>query len=220
MKKYMALFLALALALAACLALAETDITGLWYIDLGGAVAELSLNADGTYRLTVPLEEEKTGAWRLDDGFVYTDGASAPDLATWGDNTLMLGDGAGLFTREKPDLYQPSDVIPDAPAELFAGYWVCRYVDVNGSPLSADYADDRTDLYIEGHSAILGGPVFGDTQVKLAFADGALQCENGSAQVTLQLQQDSFLRLTVTGADLAPQTFYLLRTAVAPDETT
>ena len=46
----------------------------------------------------------------------------------------------------------------------------------------------------------------------------ALQCENGGAQVTLQLQQDAFLRLTVTGAEVSPQTFYLLRAATAPDE--
>ncbi len=95
MKKALALILTCVLALAILPALAETDVTGLWYADLDGAVAELSLNADGTYRLTVPLEEEKTGAWKLDNGFVYMDGASSPDLATWGEITLMLCDGAG-----------------------------------------------------------------------------------------------------------------------------
>lgn len=215
MKKYIALFLALALMLTTGSALAEEDVTGLWYSDLSGVAAELSLNADGTYRLSVPLEEEKTGTWKLDDGFVYLDGTAIPELATWGENTLMLGDSAGFFTREKPWVYAPDAPRPDAPLDLFAGYWVCQYVDVNGSPLPADYVSDRTDLYIEGHSAILGGPRFGDTQVKLDFADGAMQCEIGGAQVTIQLQQDGFLRLTNTGPDAA--ILYLLR-APTPDE--
>ena len=217
MKKTIALFLALFLACTAGLALAEADVTGLWYADVGGAAAELSLNADGTYRLSVPLEEEMTGTWKLDDGFLYMDGSSAPDLATWGEGALILGDYDGVFTREKPWVYAPADPFPDAPLELFAGYWVCRYADVNGSPLPADYAEDRTDLYIEGHSAILGGPRFGDAQVKLTFADGALQCEKDGAQVTIQLQQDGYLRMTVTGADGTAQSLYLLH-APTPDE--
>lgn len=215
MRKYIALFLALALACTAGLALTEADVVGLWYADLGGAAAELTLNADGTYRLAVPLEEEKTGTWKFDDGFVYLDGAAAPALATWGEGTLMLGDSAGFFTREKPAYYAPADPLPDAPLDLFAGYWVCRYVEVNGSPVLADYAADRTDLYIEGHSGILGGPRFGDTQVKLTFADGALTCEHAGTQVTLQIQQDGLLRLT-TAPDAAA--LYLLHAAALDED--
>ena len=212
MRKYIALFLAL--ACTAGLALTEADVVGLWYADLGGAAAELTLNADGTYRLAVPLEEEKTGTWKFDDGFVYLDSAATPALATWGENTLMLGDSEGFFTREKPAYYAPADPLPDAPLELFAGYWVCQYVEVNGSPVLADYAADRTDLYIEGTSGILGAPRFGDAQVKLTFADGALTCEHAGTQVTLQIQQDGFLRLT-TAPDAA--VLYLLH-AAALDE--
>ena len=216
MKKHIAIYLALVLALSAVLALAEADVSGLWYADLDGAVAELSLNADGTYRLAVPLEEEKTGTWKLDDGFIYLDGAAEPDLATWANGNLMLGDHLAFFTREKPAYYAPADPLPDAPLALFAGYWVCRYVDVNGSPVLADYAADRTDLYIEGSSGILGGPRFGDTQVKFDFSDGALTCQHARAQVTLQIQQDGFLRLTLAAPD-ASQTLYLT-SAPTPDE--
>ena len=210
MKKYIALFLVLALALSAGLALAETDITGLWYADLGGAAAELSLDAGGSYRLSVPTEEEKTGVWKLDDGFVYMDGSNTPDLATWGENALMLGDGLMLFTREKPWTYAPAELIADAPAALFAGYWVCQYVDTDGSAVPADLADDATDLYVDGHSAILGGPAFGDTQVKMELADGAMRCESNGAKVSLQIQQDGFLRLTAEFPDAA-RTWYMAR---------
>ncbi len=215
MKKHIAIYLALILVLSAGLALAEADVTGLWYFDLGGAVAELTLNADGTYRLAVPLQEEKTGTWKFDDGYVYLDDAAEPDLATWANGNLMLGDSEGFFTREKPAYYAPADPLPDAPLALFAGYWVCRYVDVDGSPVLADYAADRTDLYIEGSSGILGGPRFGDTQVKFDFAGGALKSESAGAQVTLQIQQDAFLRLTLAGPENT--TLYLLR-APTPDE--
>ena len=210
MRKYIALFLALIVALSAGAALAEADVTGQWYMYLGGAAAELSLNSDGTYRLAIPLAEEKTGTWKLDDGFIYLDGAAAPDLATWGEGTLMLGDNAAFFTREKPWVYAPADLFPDAPPALLNGYWVCKYVDVNGSPLPAGYAADRTDLYVEGHSAILGGPVLGDVIVKLVEQDGSLATgEDSATAATLALQQDGLLRLTVTGSDSAPQTWYL-----------
>ncbi len=215
MKKMMALLLAAALLLPAVPGLAEADaVAGSWYARMGGVTAELTLNTDGTYALSVPGGDTAAGVWVFDDGYLYLDGAAVPTMATWGENTLMLGDSAGFFTREKPAYYAPADPLLDAPLARFAGYWVCQYVEVNGTPIPADDASDRTDLYIEGHSAILGSPRFGDAQVKLTFADGALTCEHAGTQVTLQIQQDGFLRLT-TAPDAA--VLYLLH-AAALDE--
>jgi len=196
MKKHIAICLALILALSAGTALAEADVTGLWYLDLGGAAAELSLDADGAYRLTVPLQEEKTGAWKLDDGFIYLDGAAAPDLATWGENTLMLGDREAFLTREKPWTYVPADPLPDAPADLFAGLWKAAYTLRDGAALPAGLTNDDTLIYIEGTKAILKGGPFGYILTDLTCENGALTCAADGLTVRLTLQQDAVLRLT------------------------
>ena len=197
MKKTIALFLAIALVLSAAAALSETDISGLWYADLGGVTAELTLNADGSYHLAVPLEEEKTGTWKLDDGFVYFDGANTPGLATWDESTMILGDFAGAFTREKPRFYTTADVITDAPVSLFAGLWRSAYTVQDGAALPAGYSDDNTLIYIEETRALLKGGPFGYRIVDLTLENGALVFSDDEISVRLEMQQDAFLRLTV-----------------------
>ena len=213
MRKYIALFLALALMCAAGLTLAEADVTGLWYMDLAGAAAELTLNADGTYRLAVPLQEDKTGAWKLDDGFLYMDGAAEPDLATWGEGALMLGESEGFFTREKPWTYAPADPLPDIPADLYAGLWKAAYTLQDGAALPADRTGDNTIVYIEGAKAILKGGPFGYILVDLSFENGVFTCAADGLTVRMALQQDDFLRLT-TEKNGQTETRFLLRSAL------
>lgn len=214
MRKYIALFLALALACTAGLALAEADVVGHWYTDVDGLSVTLTLNSDGGYTLALPeaLGQSSAGTWALEDGFVRMDDSAWLSLVN--DSLLIWTEGATFFTREPVLWYTPAALLEDAPASLFAGYWKSAYVDLNGTAVPASAVEDKTDLYIEGHSGILGGPRFGDTQVKLTFADGALTCEHAGTQVTLQIQQDGFLRLT-TAPDAAA--LYLFH-AAAPDE--
>ena len=217
MKKTLALILTCVLALAVLPALAdEAAVTGDWYADPDGMPVQLTLAEDGTYTLSVPGSEPVCGAWKLDDGYIYMDGAKTPDMATLGDDTLVMSDGMTFFTREKIEGYIPADPMTDADASAFAGYWQAVYVVVNGMPVPASVLKDQTDLYVEGHSAILGGPRFGDTQVKMTLENGALTCENAGARVTLQIQQDGYLRFTIAAPD-ATQILYLLR-APTPDD--
>lgn len=217
MKKAIALFLALILALGAGLSLAETDVTGVWYADLDGAAAELTLNADGSYLLSVPMEENKTGTWKLDDGYLYMDGSAAPDLATWGENTLILGDYDGVFTREKPWVYDPADLMPDTSADLFEGLWRSAYTENNGVFLPTDYTDDDTLIYIEELKAVLKGGPFGYILADLNFENGAFTYAAGDITAKMQLQQDGFLRLT-TEKDGQTETCILVRTGVDKPE--
>ena len=213
MKKHIAIYLALVLALSAVLALAEADVSGLWYADLDGAVAELTLNADGTYRLAVPLQEEKTGTWKLDDGFIYLDGAAEPDLATWANGNLMLGDHMAFFTREKPWSYSPADPLPDAPADLFSGLWKAAYTLQDGAALPASLTGDNTLVYIEGAKAILKGGPFGYALVDLTLENGVFTCAADGLTVRMALQQDDCLRLT-TEKDGQTETRFLLRSVL------
>ena len=208
MKRSAALLLALALLLCALPVTAEEAATGDWYAVTDGVPTQLTLNEDGTYAVTNPLSEPVAGTWELADGFVYLDGDRDNPLALNGP-VLML-EAAGLyFTRQAPDLYVPAEPAADAPIEAYAGYWQCAYTDVNGTPLPASAAGDYADLYVEGSSAVLGGPLFGDAIVRLTYENGALTCENEGVRVELQYLQDGFLRLTVTGSGTAPQVWYL-----------
>ena len=211
MKKYIALILACALALAVLPAFAEeaSPVAGDWYTRVEGVPYQLTLDPGGAYTFTDPRKEPKTGAWEFLDGYIYLDGSAEPSLYTLED-MLCLGDRGVFFTREKPEGYTPAEPAEDVPLTAFAGYWRSAYMDLNGEALPAAAMGDATDLYIDGHSAILGGPVLGDVQVKLDFESGALTCENDGVSVLIQYQADEYLRLTVTGSDTAPQTWYMV----------
>ena len=211
MKKSIALILACTLALAVLPAFAEEEpsVAGDWYTQVDGVPYQLTLDAGGAYTFTDPRTEPKTGAWEFRDGYIYLDGSAEPSLYTLED-VLCLGDRGVLFTREKPAGYTPEEPAEDVPLEMFAGYWQSAFADLNGEALPAAALGDATDLYIEGHSAILGGPVLGDKQVKLAFENGALTCEVDGLSVLIQYQADEYLRLTVTGKDAAPRIWYLI----------
>lgn len=203
MNKVMALLLAAALLLLAVPALAEADaVAGAWYAQMGGVTVELTLNADGTYTLNTPGGDDATGVWTFDNGYLYLDGASVPTMATWGRDELRMSDGSAAFTREKPQGYEPAELVPEVPADYYAGYWKCVYVDVDGQALPAAMTGEATDLYIDGENVALGGPRFGDIFWKFTFADGALTADVNGQPVALALQQDGLLRLTLPDATL------------------
>ena len=212
MKRVFAAILAFLLFLAPA-ALAEEDPAGSaagdWYADLNGFSLTLSLKEDGSYTLALPagIGEPASGTWTFDGGFVRLDSGAVLSLVS---ESLLLRTGDDLFfTREPVQYYAPADLLPGVPAELFAGYWKCGYADLGEAVVPASALDSWTDLYVEGTSAILGGSYFGDTQVKMEFADGAMSCGRDGMQVTLQIQQDGVLRMTVTGSETAPPVLYL-----------
>ena len=210
MKKIFALLISL-LVVFATAAPAE-DASGDWYASLNGLPVHLALGADGTYTVSVPAEAPASGRWELRDGFVYLEGEENSPLNLMDGTMLIWTDACLIFTREKEDGYVPGSAWADAPVILYSDYWKAAYADVAGTPVPAFALEDETDLYVEGHSAILGGPVLGDVIVKLAERDGALVTEEGSAPAAeLVLQQDGLLRLTVTGSGTAPQTWYMMR---------
>ena len=143
----------------------------------------------------------------------YSDGGSILDMLR---NKRYINEVTALITREQPDAYMPAEPMADVQLNQFAGYWKSVYTDRNGVTVPAATGVDATDLYIDGHSAILGGPVLGDTQVKLAFENGMLTCENGGSSVQILYQTDGYLRLTVTGSDKTSNIWYMA--LLIPDE--
>ena len=211
MKKGTSIILILVLLLCCIPAGAEetaTDIPGDWFGNLNGIPVKMTLNADGTYAVNIPGYEPETGTWEEQDGYVYLNGSETPECCVIGDK-LFLNEVLVFFSREQQDVYTPAAPTAEIPTEAWRGYWVCAYVDVDGTAYPASLLNDKTDLYVEGTSAILGGPVLCDIQVKMESADGALTCEADGAAVALQMQEDGFLRMTLTvdGEDLV---WYLL----------
>jgi len=203
MKKALCVLFTLIMILSvnACLA-DEAGLYGEWYAEELGLVTALTLNTDGSYtvRYITETEPSVTGSWLAKDGFIFLAGNEAGILNPIGDVLRLEPDGL-FFFRDKPEFYTPGSPVADAAPGAFDGYWVSGYVEVNGIPVEAALLDDDTDLYIEGCKAALGGGLFGDVIVDMEASDGALTLGDASASVTMQMQEDGFLRLTVSGAE-------------------
>ena len=208
MKKILSIFLSLALLLVPALALGEGEEaapTGEWYGEANGLVLQLTLNTDGSYAAALVGSEQaaKTGAWALEDGFIYLDGALLPQINVLGDDVLKWTEMDIFLRRELPLIYAPAEPLSDAPLDLFAGYWRGQYVGLDGAMLFAqDALGEVVALYIEGQNVALGGDFFGNAIVEMAYADGALSLDLDGQPLTLQLQLDGFLRLTLPALTL------------------
>ena len=93
------------------------------------------------------------------------------------------------------------------------GDWTSFYVLADGAVLPSAELGDKTDVYVEAPRAALGGPLFGDAVVDMAFSGGTLRFEADKLSVTLQLQADSLMRMTLKAPD-SDMTLYLVPTYV------
>ena len=197
----------LTIALFTVIAEENAPVSGIWYSTTSGIPVRLTLSEDGSYTSAAPGTDPVTGTWEERDGDLFLDGSETPEL-TVQDDKLLWNDMAAFFTREEQMVYTPAEIYADFDPALFRGYWKALYVDVDGTACLASALNDTTDLYVEGNSMILGGPLFGDLPVKAESTDGALACTAEGITVTLRMQQDSFLRMTVdTGEET--MTWYL-----------
>ena len=185
----------------------ELPTSGTWYSSFSGIPVRLTLSEDGSYTSAAPGTDPVTGTWEERDGNLFLDGSETPEFTVQDDKLLWNG-MAAFLTREEQVVYTPAEILADFDPALFRGYWKAFYVDVDGTACLASSLNDSTDLYVEGNSMILGGPLFGDLPVKAESADGALTSTAEGITVTLRMQQDSFLRMTVdTGEETL--TWYL-----------
>ena len=172
-------------------------IYGSWYADYKGLILELSVDTDGSYDLIVPGGEgSRSGEWTLKSGMLYLEGENSEPLIIMGE--ALKWDSAELFfRREKPETYIPADLFNDAKEGDFDGYWKCHFVGVGDGVMLASAMNENTDLYIEGKNVALGGDLFGDVAMEFVYEDGALKLDLDGTEITLQIQQDGFLRLTM-----------------------
>ena len=206
----------LTIALFTVIAEENAPVSGIWYSTTSGIPVRLTLSEDGSYTSAAPGTDPVTGTWEERDGDLFLDGSETPEL-TVQDDKLLWNDMAAFFTREEQMVYTPAEIYADFDPALFRGYWKAFCVDVDGAACLASALNDTTDLYVEGNSMILGGPLFGDLPVKAESADGALVCTAEGITVTLRMQQDGFLRMTVdTGEET--MTWYLTAVGIPEND--
>ena len=183
-------------------------LAGDWYAGYQGLALTLSLAEDGSYSFRFPGREDQTGAWVLnDENLLCLDGEDGETLLPVGD-TLRWASAGLLFTRERPEVYVPGEIVTDAEPGALNGYWKSQFVALGDGTILASALDEKTDIYIEGTRVALGGPLFGDIIVDMTMKDGTLTYEKEGVNVSLTLQQDGLLRLSVNGEN--PVTVYLL----------
>ena len=181
---------------------------GCWYGELLGFPAQLNLEEDGTYTLSLtgPEGESTAGTWTASDGEVVPDGDEAHPLL-FADGRLFSMETGLTFTGEKPDIYVPAAPTEAALAESgglwpdLDGVWTCAYILMAGEAVPARIFGENTILYMEGLRCALTGSLFGEMTAQFAVENGMLTLEDNGLTLLLQQQADGFLRLTVSDAE-------------------
>ena len=182
-------------------------VIGDWFADKMGLLISLTLSEDGAYVLSIPGEEPQKGQWEVRDGQLFLDGGE--EAAITPVNGVLRFDALDLlFAREKPETYVPADLLSDAKEGSFNGYWKARYVAVGDGTILAEALGEDARLYIDGLKAALGGQRFGNVIRDFTLEDGTLTLSEEGRALTLALQSDGFLRLTIAGND--PAIIYLM----------
>ena len=203
---------------------AAARVPGDWYALHQGAILCLSLSEDGAYTLSVPGAEleQARGTWMVESNQLFLDGRETGPLLVL-DESLLWEPAGMVFTREMPQAYLPAGEFYDLQPGDLDGLWKCRFLGVGGLTVTAESMSDDTVLYIEGENVALAGSFFGNVPLIFAFEDGAMVASLGEGDaavtLTLRLQQDGVLRLTLETGDPADSVaFYLSPEAPANAE--
>ena len=216
MKRILSVILA-ALLLSTCVAWAEeapaavpeaAGPAGTWYGEMNGFVIALTLTEDGTYTASVTGTETAQGTWALKDGAVILDGDSAAALTFIGE-TLLSGDSGLSLSRTEPEVYVPApvtdlSVFRNGDVQMtadFNGAWKSAYVLTDGAAVPAGAFGDNTILYIEIGRVLIMGDLFGQIVADFAFEDNALRMEEEGTSFLIQMQEDGYVRFTVTAGE-------------------
>ena len=188
----------------------DMRLPGDWYASYEGLMLTLSLTDDGAYTLNIPGQSIRSGEWAIEDSALVLSGEKngtllpVAGILRWEAENL-------LFRREMPETYQPAEIYANAVSGDFDGYWKSHYVAVGDGTMLASALGEKTDVYVEGTRVALGGPLFGDVIVDMELKDGTLIYTSSGVSVTLALQEDGFMRLTMDADE--DVTLYLLSAA-------
>lgn len=216
MKRFLTVILAV-LLLGACTSWAEEapaavpeaeSPAGTWYGEMNGFVITLTLAEDGTYTASVAGTETAQGTWAEEDGAVILDGDSTLPFTFIG-KTLSNADSGLSLSRTEPETYVPAPVTDVSVFEAedvratfdFDGAWKSAYLLTNGTAVPASSLGDNTILYIEIGRVLIMGDLFGQIVADFALEDNTLQLEEEGMSFLIQMQEDGYVRFTVTAGE-------------------
>ena len=200
MKRILSVILA-ALLLSTCVAWAEeapaavpeaAGPAGTWYGEMNGFVIALTLTEDGTYTASVAGTETAQGTWALKDGAVILDGDSGLSLSRTEPEVYVPAPVTDLSVFRNGDVQMTAD---------FNGAWKSAYVLTDGAAVPAGAFGDNTILYIEIGRVLIMGDLFGQIVADFAFEDNALRMEEEGTSFLIQMQEDGYVRFTVTAGE-------------------
>lgn len=219
MKKILTAVLALVMAMSMMFgACAEAaGVTGVWYGEMYGSVAILTINEDGTYALEM-MGETMPGTWVLEGANLYMDkGTEAEGVFAYDEAAQILNMAdAMIFGREEIQQWAPAAVKADAAVEAFAGEWVAERVDAFGAVLPVADAGIEMKLSIEGSHVVMTMVFIEEevTEADAVFADGALtmSVEGNGETLTYVIKalEDGMLSCDATMFG-DPAVFYLVK---------
>ena len=138
MRKLISLVLVLCMACMLVPAMADDDISGEWYGGVQGQPLILSLNADGSYTMSLMESDASSGTWVLDDPtLTMHDTEGDYDIVmVYRDSALNFDEMGITLTKDPENLPAKIEVAAEKAAdsaEAFFGTWKCVYVEQNGS---------------------------------------------------------------------------------------
>ena len=187
---------------------------GDWYADVAGMTVTLTLSEDGTYALSVAGGEAMTGKWEEKDGVLVMDGDEENPLLPTG-GVIRMDSLKLFFTRELPEVFQPGAPIADVKEGSFDGYWKSCYTAVGEGTIRSEAIGEDTEIYVEGMKLATNGSLLPLAQYDCTIENGVLTFASEQGQVTLQLLEGGFLRLSLDNE--IPGVIYLARMPV-PDQ--
>ena len=195
---------------------AAARVPGDWYALHQGAILLLHIAEDGAYTLSFPgaALEESRGTWTVESNQLFLDGREDEPLLVL-DESLLWESARMSFTREMPQTYVPAGEFYDLQPGDLDGLWKCRFLGVGGLTVTAESMSDDTVLYIEGENVALAGSFFGNVPLAFAYekdtATASLGEGDAAVTLSLRLQQDGFLRLSLETGDPADSVIFYLR---------
>ena len=227
MKKLISLVLVLCMACMLVPAMADDDISGEWYGGMMGQPMIISLNADGSYTMSLAGIAMSGGTWIL-DGSVLTMHDTKDNYDTvmiYKDSTLNFDEMGITMTQNPESLPAAIEVAAEKAAdsaEAFFGTWKCVYAEQNGTIfdlalvgetfpgiklaegsiefIAADENDDKAALY----NMFALTATFEDGTLKLASA-----IPDAGVSGYVKLLEDGMIRLSLSSAEEAVSFYFV-----------